>query len=225
MPAIALPRTGPAPAPRGRIGTGFSPVPHRYHLYLSAGCPRSLRVTIALALLGLEDSVTTTVLGADAASGRAGAAALRRAYEATGHHYDGRLTVPALCDTWSGRVVSNHTPDILDDLAVRLAGRPELRPPAPGAHTEAVRLLADGAAEPAGRQAALDELERRLTTHPYALGDRLTTADADLWVALTGAAARLPQGPRVRAYVRGLCGHPAFRAAERDPALCAGWKR
>ncbi|MFF1557406.1 hypothetical protein [Streptomyces sp. NPDC058279] len=126
MLQMVLPRTGPAPTLRGRIGAGFSPEPHRYHLYLSAGCPRSHSLTTALSLLGLADSVGTTVLGPPATH-----AALRRAYEATGHHYDGTLTVPALCDTWSGRVVSNHTPDILEGLA-RLAGRPDLAPPGEG---------------------------------------------------------------------------------------------
>ncbi|WP_405441770.1 hypothetical protein OG373_31600 [Streptomyces avidinii] len=119
-----LPRTGPAPAPRGRIGAGFSPVPHRYHLYLCADCPRSQQVTAALAALGLADSITATVLGTDPR--RAEYTALRLAYEATGHHFDGALTVPALVDTWSGRVVSDHTPDILDDLRF-LARHPAFR--------------------------------------------------------------------------------------------------
>ncbi|WP_329387970.1 hypothetical protein OG625_32140 [Streptomyces sp. NBC_01351] len=112
MSHTVLPRTGPAPALRGRIGTGFSPVPHRYHL--STDCPRSEQVTRALALLGIGDSVAATVLGADTAG--PGYTELRLAYEAAGHHFDGDLTVPALVDTWSGRVVSDHAPDILDDL-------------------------------------------------------------------------------------------------------------
>ncbi|MFJ3517525.1 hypothetical protein [Streptomyces sp. NPDC090131] len=124
LPRTVLPRTGPAPAPRGRIGAGFSPVPHRYHLYLRAGCPRSLRVTAALTALGLADSITATVLGTDPRA--AEYTALRLAYEATGHHFDGALTVPALVDTWSGRVVSDHTPDILDDLGF-LAAHPAFR--------------------------------------------------------------------------------------------------
>ncbi|WP_327412828.1 hypothetical protein [Streptomyces sp. NBC_01233] len=86
----------------------------------------------ALALLGIEDSVATTVLGTgtdtvvetgtlvDTGTGCGPEAgdhtALRLAYEAAGHHFDGTLTVPALVDTWSGRIVSDHTPDILDDL-------------------------------------------------------------------------------------------------------------
>ncbi|MFD3547695.1 hypothetical protein ACFWUW_19185 [Streptomyces sp. NPDC058655] len=114
LPRTVLPRPAPAPAPRGRIGAGFCPAPYRYHLYLAAGCPRSEQVAEAHARLGLQDTLAATVLGAD--SRAPGHTALRRAYEAAGHHYGGTLTVPALCDTWSGRVVSNHTPDILEDL-------------------------------------------------------------------------------------------------------------
>ncbi|MFJ4780148.1 hypothetical protein [Streptomyces sp. NPDC088762] len=121
MSHTVLPPTGPAPALRGRIGAGFSPVPRRYRLYLSAGCPRSLRVAAALAAEGLADAVPATVLGPGADD-----TALRHAYEAAGHHFDGPLTVPALVDTWSGRVVSDHTPDILDDLRF-LAAHPAFR--------------------------------------------------------------------------------------------------
>ncbi|MFG2991988.1 hypothetical protein ACGFZK_22345 [Streptomyces sp. NPDC048257] len=134
LPRTVLPRTGPAPAPRGRIGTGFSPVPHRYHLYLCAGCPRSLRVTAALDELGLAHSITATVLGTDLHA--AEYTALRLAYEATGHHFDGALTVPALVDTWSGRVVSDHTPDIIDDLGF-LAAHPAFRTEAQQASRQA----------------------------------------------------------------------------------------
>ncbi|MFZ3469013.1 hypothetical protein ACODT3_32045 [Streptomyces sp. 4.24] len=129
------PTTAPAGAPsspsaeqalRGRIGTGFSPVPHRYRVYLADDdCPRCLGVASALAGLGLRDAVAVTVLP----PGSRGSAAhdeLRRAYEASGHHHDGTLTVPALCDGWSGRVVSNHTPDILEDLR-RLGADPQFR--------------------------------------------------------------------------------------------------
>ncbi|MEV0986124.1 hypothetical protein [Streptomyces sp. NPDC049949] len=121
MLPVVLPRTGPALVLRGRIGAGFSPVPNRYRLYLAADCPSSLRVAAALARLGLEDSVATTLLGTPASY-----AALRRAYEAVGHHYDGALAVPALCDTWSGRVIGNDTDDILDDLW-RLRAHPAFR--------------------------------------------------------------------------------------------------
>lgn len=110
---------------RGRIGAGFSPVPHRYRVFLAADdCPHCRGVAAALAEPGLRDAVAVTVLvpGTDPA----GHEALRRAYEASGHHHDGPLTVPALCDGWSGRVVSNHTPDILEDLR-RLSADPAFR--------------------------------------------------------------------------------------------------
>ncbi|MFJ8012408.1 hypothetical protein [Streptomyces sp. NPDC096339] len=121
--ALSVVPTGlPRTELRGRIGVGFSPVPHRYHLFLGPDCPHSLRVAAALAALGLEGSVAATVLPAypghcaEAHTAHTAHTALRLAYEATGHHFDGTLTVPALVDGWSGRVVSNHTPGILDDL-------------------------------------------------------------------------------------------------------------
>ncbi|WP_330295335.1 hypothetical protein [Streptomyces sp. NBC_00503] len=118
---------------RGRIGAGFSPVPHRYRVFLAADdCPHCRGVAAALAEPGLRDAVAVTVLGSstdsdsDTRTDSAGHQALRRAYEASGHHHDGPLTVPALCDGWSGRVVSNHTPDILEDLR-RLSADPAFR--------------------------------------------------------------------------------------------------
>ncbi|MBT2471168.1 hypothetical protein J7E97_25740 [Streptomyces sp. ISL-66] len=53
----------------------------------------------------------------------AGHDALRLAHEAAGHRGEGTLTVPALCDGWSGRVVSHHAPDILEGLR-RLSAHP-----------------------------------------------------------------------------------------------------
>ena len=192
----------PAPAARphrfrGRIGVGlaggFYPAPHRYQLYLSEACPYSGRVAVVLDLLGLKDALTTTVLKLPAETPTA-FASLRGAYEATWHHYDGPLTAPALCDRWSGRVVSNHTPDILRDLA---------------------GLLSDGACE-----SALDRLDRQLACHSYVLGDELGTADRDLWVTLThldhfDAAGTLAPYRHIEEYVRRLGDHPDLSADER----------
>lgn len=218
----------PSPRFHSRIGVGlaggFYPAPHRYELFLSAGCPRSLRISITLALLGLKDSVATTLLTRPAETPEA-FASLRRAYEATVHHYDGPLTSPALCDRWSGRIVSNHTPDILRDLAGLLSGHDEARPsalhpPALAPEIEELRdLLESGvapSAEPSVRAAALDLMERRLSLRPYALGAELTAADVDLWVALVqpGAAGSLCSYPRLQEYVRRLGDHPAFPCAD-----------
>ncbi|MEV7729532.1 glutathione S-transferase C-terminal domain-containing protein [Streptomyces sp. NPDC087917] len=205
MPLTVLPRT----TPRGRIGAGFSPAAHRYRLYLSAGCPRSTRVRTAVAFLGIERCVGITLLAAPAAH-----EALRRAYEAAGHPYDpAASTTPALCDDWSGRVISDHTPHILEDLAVRLAGHPELAPTAPAAHARAVLTLSDATAARPEREDALDLLERSLAVRPYALGDRPTLADVDLWVALRHPAPLPATGPHLRAYLHRLAALPAFTTA------------
>lgn len=230
-----------------RIGVGlaggFYPAPHRYQLYLSEGCPCSLRVSITLDLLGLQESVATTLLELPTKTAEtAGAgettetgettgasdsfAALRGAYEATWHHYDGPLTVPALCDRWSGRIVSNHTPDILHDLAGLLPCRddarlPRLHPPALAADIDAFRDRLDrdvtSAARPETRAAALESLDRQLASRTYALGDELTAADVDLWVALTQLDAPDALFPyrHLQDYVRRLGTHPAFRTTVR----------
>lgn len=210
-----------------RIGVGaaggFYPAPHRYQLYLCAGCPRSLRLSITLGLLGLRDSVATTVLALPADTPEA-FASLRGAYEATWHHYEGPLTAPALCDRWSGRIVSNHTPDILRDLAGLLTGHDEacvplLHPPALAADIDALRELLDrditSTAGPAARSATLELLDRQLAAHTYVLGEELTAADVDAWVALTrlDVPDALAGHNHLRAYVRRLAEHPSFRRA------------
>ncbi|MFG2420852.1 cell envelope biogenesis protein OmpA [Streptomyces sp. NPDC048448] len=214
---------------RSRIGVGpaggFYPAPHRYQLYLSEGCPRSLRISITLGLLGLRDSVTSTLLTGPSGTPDA-CAALRAAYEATWHHYDGPLTAPALCDRWSGRVVSNHTPDILRDLGELPGcrdgnGLPRLHPPFLAADIDTFRVFLDRNLTPAAgstaRSAALDSLDRQLTSNQHALGDELTAADVDLWVALTSLGTEDVLSPygRLRDYVRRLGARPAFHEAVR----------
>lgn len=216
--------TSHRPLIRSRIGAdlagGFYPAPHRYHLYLSAGCTGSLRVSITLDLLGLRNTVTTTLLTPDTTA--AAHAGLHRHYEATEHHFDGSPTVPALCDRWSGHVVSNHTPDILRDLACRFAAHaggplPRLRPPALAARIDAWHeQLADPLTP-----ATLDHLDRRLACHAYLVGDELTAADVDLWARLVhrapDAAEAADAHPDVRAYVHRLHDHPAFYANHPHP--------
>lgn len=138
-----------------RIGVGaaggFYPAPHRYELFLSVTCPRSLCISISLDLLGLKDSVATTLLAHPTETPDA-FDALRQAYEATEYHYDGALTVPALCDRWTGRIVSNHAPDILRDLAGPLSGHDACtsapRPPALAADIDTLFDLLDRDATP-----------------------------------------------------------------------------
>ncbi|MFJ2745160.1 hypothetical protein ACIO3O_36510 [Streptomyces sp. NPDC087440] len=117
----------PVPLVRGRIGVdragGFYPAPHRYELFLTEGCPASRALLSAVALLGLKGSVYATTLPACPADAPEAYAALLSAYEATVHPFTGTPSVPALVDRWSGRLVSNHTADILDDLTGPLSER------------------------------------------------------------------------------------------------------
>jgi putative glutathione S-transferase len=208
-----------------RIGVGlaggFYPAPHRYELYLSRSCPFSLRIAITLELLGLRDSVATTLL-ADTARTPDAFASLRRAYEATEYHFDGPLTAPALCDRWSGRIVSNHPPAILRDLAGLFSGHTTtspsaLCPPSLAADIEALRDLLDRDVTPSAPAsdlaAALELLDCQLASGTYVLGDSLTAADVDVWTALTGLGPcdALRSRPRLLDYVRRLGDHPAFR--------------
>ncbi|MDT0345949.1 glutathione S-transferase C-terminal domain-containing protein [Streptomyces litchfieldiae] len=193
---------------RSRIGPdanhGFYPAPLRYRLYLSLACPGCLRIAITHRLLGLADRIPLTELPA-VPEPDGGYAELRTAYDRTTHGYRGPATAPVLADHWTGRVVSNHAPDILRDLAVRFrtAGTPELRPPAAEKDiaelarlcdhdiTEAAQQAGRATAEGPDREAASDTLltalatlEERLSAGPYVLGDALTAADVDLWVTL-----------------------------------------
>ena len=68
-------------------------------------------MSISVDLLGVKDPITITVLARQPAETPEAFAALRRAYEATARHYNGPLTAPALCDRWTGRIVSNQVCD------------------------------------------------------------------------------------------------------------------
>ncbi|CAM5244735.1 hypothetical protein GCM10010329_43790 [Streptomyces spiroverticillatus] len=119
-PRIPCSADTPTPLVRGRIGVdragGFYPAPHRYELFLTEGCPESRALLSAVALLGLKGSVYVTTVPERPADAPEAHAALLSAYEATVHPFTGAPAVPALVDRWSGRLVSNHTADILDDL-------------------------------------------------------------------------------------------------------------
>ncbi|MFD7510375.1 glutathione S-transferase C-terminal domain-containing protein [Streptomyces sp. NPDC059853] len=196
-----------APQFRGRIfadaRSGFHAAPHRYDLHLSLSCPSCLRIAITHALLGLEDSVPLTLLPAVPDRAEGGYTALHGAYAATRLGFAGPAVAPVLRDRWTGRIVSNHAPHILRDLATRFRGQdtPELYPAAAEAEIAALGELCENginaAAQRAGRReadtgataellAALDAVEERLAEPggPYLLGARITAADVRLWVTL-----------------------------------------
>ncbi|MFE9249104.1 glutathione S-transferase C-terminal domain-containing protein [Streptomyces sp. NPDC007088] len=228
----------PAPVFRGRIGSsaarGFYPAPHRYEVYLRGHCPDALRVFVTLGLLGLREEVPVTVLGTPGVA-PAAEAGLRHAYEAARHRYEGPLSVPALCDRWSGRVVSNHAPDILRDLTDRFPSPAcgdgtcgsGLRPACRTADIDRLESLLHPLPEESGHacfRAALDELDRRLADSPYVWGEAPTASDVDAWAALLWPAAgygselraTLEEHPgrrRLLSYVERLSSRPEFRAA------------
>ncbi|MFF5189119.1 glutathione S-transferase C-terminal domain-containing protein [Streptomyces sp. NPDC000345] len=264
-PLAAHPSTRPAPAFRGRIGrdarSGHYAVPRRYRLHLSTADPDGLRIAVVHTLLGLDRVCPVAFLPAvpDCADG--GHRALRPLYEASAHRYTGPALAPVLSDDWSGRIVSTHGPDIARDLARRFGGgRPTLHPCGAGSEIEAVERMCaqgiEGAAQRAGnagageaeRAAALGHLlatlavlEQGLSAQPYLIGDQITAADAELWVALVrldtvhrhhldaDAVRRVAEHPALWAYARRLAAHPAFGAhldldgiARRHHARCQG---
>lgn len=106
----------------------------RYHLYLAKGCPFCHRVSIAVALLGLEDAVTISYVddardargwafrethGADPVNGFT---LLVQAYQATDPEFEGHISVPVLWDRDAHRIISTESGDILIDLATRFTG-------------------------------------------------------------------------------------------------------
>ncbi|MET9058051.1 MULTISPECIES: glutathione S-transferase C-terminal domain-containing protein [Streptomyces] len=253
------------PVFRGRIGSdarsGHYAVPRRYRLHLSAADPDGLRIAVTHSLLGLERACPVTFLPAVPDCPDGGHSALRPLYDASAHHYTGPAVAPVLSDDWSGRIVSTHGPDIARDLARRFGGgRTALYPCGAESEIDAVeRMCAQGierAAQRAGtagtgdeeRAAALDTLlhtlgvlDRGLRVQPYLIGDQITAADVELWVALVqldtvhrhhldaSAVQRIAGHPALWAHARRLAAHPAFGAhldldgiARRHHARCQG---
>jgi putative glutathione S-transferase len=227
---------------RGRIGSGpasgFYPAPQRYQLYLSRSCPHCLRIAVTHSLLSLADTVPLTVLPALPDAG-GGYTALNSLYEATWHGHTGPAAAPVLSDGWTGRIVSNHAPDIMRDLAVRFRGSgPELYPASAEAQIEGMTRFLDedltAAAQRAGRHdggsgealetllSGLSRIENTLAAQPFLMGEELTAADVHLWVALLEldtvhrwhldavAVHRIAGQPQLWAYARRLRDEPAF---------------
>ncbi len=192
----------------------------RYRLVVSLACPWAHRSIIVRRLLGLEDAISLAIVdpirdeqgwrftldegGRDPVLG---IAYLSEAYLATDPDYQGRVTVPAIVDTESGRVVTNDYPRITLDLSTQW--REFHRPGAPDLYPEALRAEIDEVVEPIYRNvnngvyragfassqeaydeaygalfAELDRLSTRLESRRYLLGDRLTEADIRLFTTL-----------------------------------------
>lgn len=105
---------------------GFPPERGRYHLYVSLACPWAHRTLVVRYLLGLEDAIGVTVAD-PLRDGRGwafrdgpghsvdpvnGFAFLAEAYRATQPDFRDRVTVPALWDKRTRRIVNNSEDDI-----------------------------------------------------------------------------------------------------------------
>jgi len=107
--------------------TGFKAEAGRYHLYVSLACPWAHRTIIVRKLRGLENAIGMTVVdpirddrGWAFRDGPGysrdpinGFSFLSEAYLATDPAYSSRVTVPALWDTRTKRIVSNSDDDIM----------------------------------------------------------------------------------------------------------------
>jgi putative glutathione S-transferase len=194
--------------------------PGRYRLIWSKACPWAHRSVIVRQLLGLDGVISLgTVdpirdergwrftLDPDGRDPVLGAEFLADLYRATDPGYDGRVTVPALVDTITGRVVTNDYPQITLDFSTEwkefhAPGAPDLcperlRPELDELMAEIYTDVNNGvyrcgfaasqeAYEAAYRSlfARLDALSDRLAGRRYLMGDVLTEADVRLFTTL-----------------------------------------
>ncbi len=199
---------------------GFPVEPGRYRLVVSRACPWANRAIIVRRLLGLEPVLSMGVAGPthDERSwafnvdpgGRdpvLGMQRLQEAYLARFPDYDKGITVPAIVDIPTGKVVTNDYARMTLDLSTEWAdfhrpGAPDLYPEDRRDEIDEVmdlvfRDVNDGVYRCgfAGTQDAydkwyrrlfdrLDWLSERLETQRYLVGDTVTEADIRLFTTL-----------------------------------------
>jgi len=194
--------------------------PGRYRLVVARGCPWANRSMIVRRLLGLEGALSMGICGPthdwqswtfDLDPGEQDPVLkihwLREAYERAVRDYDRGVTVPAIVDIPSGKVVISdfrHIPLDMENewAAYHRDGAPDLYP-------ESLRDEIEEVSAPVYRDvnngvyrcgfastqdsydeayrnlfARLDWLEERLTTRRYLVGDTITEADVRLWPTL-----------------------------------------
>jgi glutathionyl-hydroquinone reductase len=217
-------------SPRSASGPGEGPDEQglwpleagRYRLVVSLACPWAHRSVIVRRLLGLEDAISLAVvdpirdergwrfwLDADRRDPVLDIEFLSEAYRRTDPDFTGRVTVPALIDTVTGRVVTNDYPQITLDLstewtALHAAGAPALLPADPVTRHEHDSLVEDifrdvnngvyragfATTQAAYEQAydalfaRLDALSDRLRTRRYLMGRTVSEVDVRLFTTL-----------------------------------------
>jgi putative glutathione S-transferase len=199
---------------------GYPVEPGRYRLVVSRACPWASRAVVVRRLLGLQDVLSMGICGPthDKRSwtfdldpgGRdpvLGIERLQDAFFARFPGYDRGITVPAIVDVPTGKVVTNDFAQMTEDLFFEW--REYHRPGAPDLWPAAVRAEMDEVMQRvytevnngvyrcgfAGSQraydaayrrlwAALDWLSDRLRDRRYLLGDTITEADVRLFTTL-----------------------------------------
>jgi glutathionyl-hydroquinone reductase len=204
---------------RDDVSTGYLAEPDRYHLYVSLTCPWAQRALIALTERGLDRVVTWSAVdpvrdgrGWAFRSGSGfgpdpinGFVLLQEAYLATDPEYAGHISVPALWDTKTARLVSNHYETLTHDLETQFASwSTEGVNLYPRGHRDEIDRLrndiTEGLLQPMGRAHSsnaeqrvslkdeladvLDTFDRRLSTQRFLVGNQVTDADIMLFVAL-----------------------------------------
>ena len=194
--------------------------PGRYRLVAAAACPWANRTLIVRRLLGLEDALSlgmpgpvhderswTFHLDPDGVDPVLGIHYLRDAYDARIPDYPKGVTVPAIVEIASGKVVTNDFAQITLDMSTQWTahhreGAPDLYPSSRRDEIDEVMALVyedvnngvyrtgfakdQAAYEEAYRRlfARLDWLSERLESRRYLVGDTITEADIRLFTTL-----------------------------------------
>ncbi|MER7589276.1 glutathione S-transferase C-terminal domain-containing protein [Micromonospora sp. NPDC127501] len=192
----------------------------RYRLIWCRACPWAHRARIVRGLLGLDDAISlgtvdpirdergwAFALDPDGFDPVLGVSFLSEAYLATDPDYTGRVTVPALVDTVTGRVVTNDYPQLTLDFSTQWRSlhapdAPDLYPVELRAEMDALMAeihtdvnngvyrcgfaTSQQAYDEAFRAlfARLDALSERLAGQRYLMGDAITEADVRLFTTL-----------------------------------------
>lgn len=136
--------------------TGFPAEAGRYHLYVSLACPWAQRTLIVRKLLGLEDTISYSVV--DPVRDERGWAFtegyedpvngfnfLSEAYLKTDPDYCARITVPTIWDRRTGQLVTNNFPHITIDFETQFTAFH--KPDAPDLYPEHLREEIDAVNE------------------------------------------------------------------------------
>jgi putative glutathione S-transferase len=194
--------------------------PGRYRLVAARACPWANRAVIVRRLLGLEPVLSMGITGPlhDERSWRfhldpgnrdpvLGIEYLGEAYRRADPDFDAGVTVPAMVEISSGKVVTNGFQQLTLDFSTQWTahhrdGAPDLYPQAHRAEIDEINEAVYGDVNNGvykcgfakGQRAyeraydalfaRLDALSDRLATRRYLVGDTITEADIRLWVTL-----------------------------------------